>query len=382
MMSITMAERTFWQSLISFAGLRESWAKTKFVFIPSCCAYLPHNGTWIFPTNVRGDSGIGVMVGPAEKVESDATDTALGEGILAAISRSRFEKWGFKSPLPDSKAPQSAGFKSYDDLERGAALLSVFRTAEGCKVAAWGSSRTGGFEPVAGAEQSCACDASQIGKSIKELSKFCVPRGGKSKNKPPGVANRPPATNSGSDDVPIPFGYKMSWVAVPSSDGRSVAEFFKLKQIGSCSWKNGIKRAYNCEGIFVGPAVDRWVLALGSHPAADRDTFLPYLENLSKEFGEAFYFGTHRIVGYQAWGRAEKGKVRRAFGYLGERGEFLLNVGERTPEEIEIGAGVEDLDGAPNEETVLELAGMWVLDPREIDLHMEATGPGWFGTPQ
>jgi hypothetical protein len=104
------------------------------------------------------------------------------------------------------------------------------------------------------------------------------------------------------------------------------------------------------------------------------------LENLSKQFAEAFYFGTHRIVGYHAWASAEKGKIRRAFGYLGERGEFLVNVGDRTPEEIEIGTGVADTDTAPDEESVLGLAASWVLDPREIDLYTEATGPGWLGT--
>jgi hypothetical protein len=58
----------------------------------------------------------------------------------------------------------------------------------------------------------------------------------------------------------------------------------------------------------------------------------------------------------------------------------LLNIGERTPEEVEIGTGLEDPDNAPDEETVLELASRWVMDPRELDQHTEARGPGLIGT--
>jgi hypothetical protein len=138
--------------------------------------------------------------------------------------------------------------------------------------------------------------------------------------------------------------------------------------------------AYCQEGIFISPPVDRWTVAVGRHPSADDTAFLPYLENLSKHFTEAFYFGTHRVTEYQAWARAEKGKIRRAFAYLGERGEFLVDIGARTPEETELGIGIKDQDNTPDEESLLGLAGKWVLDPREIDLHTVATGPGWFGT--
>jgi hypothetical protein len=65
---------------------------------------------------------------------------------------------------------------------------------------------------------------------------------------------------------------------------------------------------------------------------------------------------------------------------VGEKGEFPINMGERTPEEIELGTGVKDLNSPPDEQTVLDLAGKWVLNPGEIDLHTEAMGPGSFGT--
>jgi len=183
-----------------------------------------------------------------------------------------------------------------------------------------------------------------------------------------------------SDDSPSSFGYKTAWIAVPSKDGRALAESLKLVGIGSCSWGTGIENAHELRGVFVTPPIGGFTIAVGALPEAGDSRFLPTLEALSQTFHQAFYFGTHRVVDYQAWAIAEEGRTRRAFAWLGERGEFLLNVGERTSEEAELGIGMEDLDCVPDEETVLDLAARLVLDPRELEQeHPEASGPGWFG---
>jgi hypothetical protein len=183
-----------------------------------------------------------------------------------------------------------------------------------------------------------------------------------------------------SDDRPLSFGYKSAWIAAPSEDGRAFADSLGLERIARCSWSTGMEKAYSLQGVFVTPPVLRWTLAVGALPEVGEDRFLPYLELLSEKFRKALYFGTHRVVEYQAWAIAEQGKIRRAFAWLGERGEFLLNIGERTPEEVDLGTGVEDFNNPPDEETVLDLASRWVLDPRELDKHTEARGPGWFGS--
>jgi hypothetical protein len=377
-----MTGRKFWQSLISLVRLRKSANAKRYTFIPSCHVYLRENGVWVFPMNVRGGSGggIGVMVGPADMVKNEMPDQALGEAVIATISRSRFEAWDFKTPLPDSKAPESAGFKGYGDLERGARLLRVSRKGDQFTISAWNASKNGGYGPIPGAEKTCQNDPSTIGKAIRDLSERCVVRTIKTRKRDANEVNRPQEPNSDADDAPEPFGYKISWIVVTSSDGRAVAKSLGLRDVRHCSWKEGVELAYAGKSTFVTPTVEGWTIALGPHPEAGQASFLPRLEDLSREFGEAFYFGTHRIVGYQAWGRAKQGKIVRAFGYLGERGQFLINVGDRTPEEIELGTGVEDVNCEPDEETVLNLAGMWVLDPREIDLHTSATGPGLIGT--
>ena len=103
------------------------------------------------------------------------------------------------------------------------------------------------------------------------------------------------------------------------------------------------------------------------------------MKRLSDRFGEAYYFGTHRIVEYQAWAIAKMGQMIRGFAYVGESGEFPLNVGERTADEIELNIGTEDLNLCPDEEHVLELASRWVFDPRRIENCAGADGPGLAG---
>jgi hypothetical protein len=130
--------------------------------------------------------------------------------------------------------------------------------------------------------------------------------------------------------------------------------------------------------VFITPEVAGWVFAVAAtFPDAGSPEFLPWLEGLSRRLGEVQYFGTHRMVEYHAWARAEQGRIVRAYGWSGERGETLVDVGPRSPEEIELGLGVslvsenEDQDLAwPHEEAVLAVAGRWSLNPvllEEID---------------
>jgi hypothetical protein len=183
------------------------------------------------------------------------------------------------------------------------------------------------------------------------------------------------------DDTPVSFGYKSAWVAVGTTDTRAVAKTLGLQRAVDCSWQDGVNGAYKLLGVFVTPPIRGWTLAVGKLPELSDKRCLSLLEQISRRFKLVFYFGTHRIVEYQAWGIAEEGDLRRAHVWSGERGEFLLNIGERTPVEIELGAGIEDFEQAPNEETVLELASRWTIDPRELDSMTDARGPGLFGKP-
>jgi hypothetical protein len=109
---------------------------------------------------------------------------------------------------------------------------------------------------------------------------------------------------------------------------------------------------------------------------------LAILQSLSQRYGEAQYFATHRVVDYHVWTKYAYGSETRAFAYLGERGETLVDRGEKTPGEVELGYDYyneksplaetdeywqrEDLC-YPRESHVMEVAGKWSINPTLLD---------------
>lgn len=177
-------------------------------------------------------------------------------------------------------------------------------------------------------------------------------------------------------DMPIPFGYKCQWMAVRSADTEGIVDKLCLSDIRKANWKTGMNAAYQ-ELIFVSPPVNDWTFIIGaSLPDLSEDHSAPnsitsQVVSLSKAFGEAQYFGNHRIVGYYAWMKAIDGEVIRVFAYSGERGEILENGGSPTEEEqaLHIVYTEQDTEATeedarfPNEEDVLSIAMAWGGDP-------------------
>lgn len=163
-------------------------------------------------------------------------------------------------------------------------------------------------------------------------------------------------------DLPLGFGYKMHWYAVRTKDTEGVAAHLMLNDTQPANWSSGVRGAY--EGYyFVTPPIDGWTLiANASMPglsANEQYHTFSRLQSLSAVYGAAYYFGTHRIVGYQAWAQAVNGSIIRAYGYLGESGETLVDDGDPTAEELELGL----LDHPSDEQDVLRLAACWTIDP-------------------
>ena len=98
----------------------------------------------------------------------------------------------------------------------------------------------------------------------------------------------------------------------------------------------------------------------------EKREFVRWLSGLSSKLGEVHYFGTHRVVDYHAWASAEGGDVRRAFAFLGERGEILFQVGEPTDDERHVGVPLDNV-GVVDEDIVMALAARWSVDPTGID---------------
>lgn len=203
------------------------------------------------------------------------------------------------------------------------------------------------------------------------LSSGAHRNGGKSTDNP---------TNTAGPDLPVSFGYKATWIAVRSEDPAAVARALGLKNVKVASWADGVERADRLRGVFVSPPVDGWVLALGKLPDADGEAFESFLADLSRHLGQVFFFATHRVVEYHAWAAADAGRITRAFAFIGDQGEFPLNIGDRLPKETELGVGEPDMESAPDEDHVLAIAAALTINPLELEQHEDAVGPGLFGT--
>lgn len=125
---------------------------------------------------------------------------------------------------------------------------------------------------------------------------------------------------SAEPDLPLGFGRKNSWIAVRADGPEAVAEALGLSGVEPCNWRSGLRAGYAYGGdyVFVTPPVDGWVLAVGgglpeiSDPAAVA-AYRETMSELSKRFGAAWIFATHRVSSYTAWACYEEGSERRLF---------------------------------------------------------------------
>ncbi len=198
-------------------------------------------------------------------------------------------------------------------------------------------------------------------------------------------------TSNPVPDSPAPFGYKICWLAVLSTDGAAIAEAVGLVEPQRSTWAQGVQAAYD-GAVFVAPPVGGWTLVVG-------DAVVPGVEHadgpwramlvaLSKRFGVVQFFATHRVVELHARACARDGVVKRAYGYVGESGETLFDDGVQTPEEVGLGFRFfddnspeaeddaywerEDLS-YPDEKSVMALARRWSISP--VDLSASSAEP-------
>lgn len=208
-------------------------------------------------------------------------------------------------------------------------------------------------------------------------------------------------------DLPVAFGFKMSWLAIRTKDFDGVCEAIGISDQQSANWADGIKSAYK-RFTFVSPptagwvfVVSRWIPEISKPNSTAPDRLTPLLQNLSETFGEAQYFGTHRVVDYHAWALAIDGAEIRAFAYLGETGEILADRGNETEAEQDLGFDfaaslspddsaaensaasdliTDDGDRFPDESDVMLVAEKWSLNPQTLPLPESHCGVGAIGT--
>lgn len=186
-------------------------------------------------------------------------------------------------------------------------------------------------------------------------------------------------------DNPISFGYKCMWFAIKSGDKEKIISKLNYTNIGSCNWNTGIERAYK-GAIFLTPIIGDWTLVYGNEITIDGGTLKEIkiikdmLIKLSNEFGEAQFFNTHRVVEYHCWIKAVNGKIKRAYAFVGEICETIINEGEPTDIEnkyniVNTFSEESKIDGYfdrkdicfPNELILMEIANSWSVNPCELE---------------
>jgi hypothetical protein len=190
------------------------------------------------------------------------------------------------------------------------------------------------------------------------------------------MATRPP-----KPDKPVSFGFKCAWYAAKTDDGAAVAAALGLRNLVESPWARGIAAAY-ADNVFVTPPLGEWVLAAGWKLFYDgrtpAPTVLPILKKLSKAFGEAQYFASYRVPEAHCWALARDGKLVRAFGFVGERGECNWNEGRPTNAERALGRAALEFPG-PDESHVMKVAAAWSIDPSELESGRYEPGVGRLG---
>jgi hypothetical protein len=197
-------------------------------------------------------------------------------------------------------------------------------------------------------------------------------------------------------DQPVPFGPRMAWLALDTTDTEAVATALGLRGGRAAPWTEGIDAAYQAS-VYVTPPLADWTLAVGAalFPPDRAEAFVkPLVERLSRQFGEAQYFCTHRVVELHVWARARQGRLVRGYGWLGEKGLTLWDEGAQSKEEREL--GFRFFDGRspeaeqgdywarkdltfPDEGCVTQLAGLWSIDPTTLDEQFKEPVMGLLG---
>jgi hypothetical protein len=199
-------------------------------------------------------------------------------------------------------------------------------------------------------------------------------------------------------DLPKPFGYGMSWLALKTEDTAAVIACLGLGECEPANWNSGIGTIYDASlsdnYVFVSPPVKGWTFVAGvplPHPVGRNfiDKLTPLLASLSKQFHDVQYFASFPIIDLFGWARFHKGKLLRAF-VIGDDG-VIWDRGRLTAEEKMLGLRLYDLRGIkgrkgdaggaivlyPTEEQVLRLARAWSRDPLTLDKLKVEPGTGF-----
>lgn len=194
-------------------------------------------------------------------------------------------------------------------------------------------------------------------------------------------------------DAPVSFGYKTCWIAVRHTNPADVFQALN-KHYGmqinplAANWVSGLRAANQGDASFITPPIGDWILIVNPHfrdISEDRTRHL--MQTLSAQFGEAQFFGNHRVSGYGAFGLYRQGVCVRALSIADL--ETLLREGDVSDAEKQIikREHEQNPDQVPyflennnesifgDEACIMEMAAQWSLNPQTLsDMHLAGTG--------
>lgn len=202
-------------------------------------------------------------------------------------------------------------------------------------------------------------------------------------------------------DHPLPFGYKMAWLALRTTDTWAVAAALDVGPATVANWNSGLGTVYDDKlgetHVFITPPVGGWTFVVGlplPHPmtASFVDKCTPVLSDLAERFPEVQYFFSYPLIDYFSWARLIDGKLVRAFA-INDQG-VIWNRGRTTKEERSLGLKLFELRGVrgrsgdaggelllhPTEDHVLRLAHRWSIDPTTLGAAAAPAGTGLVAT--
>jgi hypothetical protein len=181
------------------------------------------------------------------------------------------------------------------------------------------------------------------------------------------------------NDKPYYFGYKSWWYVVKTTQTDGLAKY--IKGLDNNFLRDSLFRAPGWQ-VNISADYNGWtflICELSGDSVDDCNNLKTFLIQLSKEFTEAQFFGTHRVVEYHCWAKAINGDLIRMYSYLGERGENICITG--LPTEAESKYNLEntlnDIIRDDNyyemnnitfadESIVMEIADKWSYDPTKF----------------
>lgn len=296
------------------------------------------------------------LAGPVRVLDAGVDEPTLGREIAAALAAASVEsdeRENFYDAL------EAVGLDERD-LE-GGAHASIEETSRGAiRIEAW--KRVGrGSEPAGTPEE-----------TIEDADMDAVARTALAQLRSIRTRHRRPGTETG-----VSWGYKTAWLAVRTEQSEDVVEALGLTGRRELTWKTGVGKSYD-DGIFVTPATSGWTFAVGVGWFGRE----PDVAALSARLdAETQFFATHRVVDAHTWALARDGTVVRRVEYVGEQGT-LEEAGTATDGERALSLGDLDVDSAielVSEETVMNVAGAWSIDPRELGTIPTSATKGVYG---